>query len=152
MQETAHSPREAGRRRRKDSEMSIVFGLSSWVAERRRHLRNCRSFMASQLSQPSPPLSPITLIFLERRLLALSPRIMGRRWGGGGAEAANAFCQHLWFLQYPARLLAVPQGWPSSSHHPPFPINGKWLGSRVLACVCTCEQWGGGRRQEGKGS
>lgn len=100
------------------------------------------SFLASQPSQQTLPLSARYLIFLERRLLALSPRIMGRRWGGGGAEAANAFCQHLWFLQYPARLLAVPQGWPSSSHHPPFPINGKWLGSRVLVCVCTCEQWG----------
>lgn len=97
----------------------------------------------------SPVLSARYLISLERRLLALSPRIMGRRWGGGGADSANAFCQHLWFLQYPARLLAVPQGWPYSSHHPPFPINGKWLGSRVLVCVCTCEQWGRGRGRKG---
>lgn len=77
--------------------------------------------------------------------LALSPSVMGRGCGWGVEQKLLMhFCQHLWFLQYPARLLAVPQGGPCFSRHLPFPINRKWLGSSV--CMV-----GEGEGRKGKG-
>lgn len=89
----------------------------------------------------------VSYLCRKRKTLPLSPRIMGRgcRWGME-PKLLMHLCQHLWFLQYPARLLAVPQGMPCSSRHPPFPINGKWLGSRL--CVCGM---GEGEQKKGKG-
>lgn len=133
LQQTLTPHPEAGRGKSKEALKGpqSLDGGDGWTS------RGARAFIPSQPSLRLTSPSWVSDLCRKRMMLLLSPGIMGRDCGGGGAQAANAFCQHLWFLQYPARLLAIPQGRPCSSRHPPFPINGKWLGSRLCA-------WGGG--------
>lgn len=139
---------ETGRGRSKEPSQREPPPLGGRDSKRRRkHQGNSRFFMASRAFSRLPSPRWVSYLGRKRTMIALSPRIMGRGYGWGVEQKLLMhFCQHLWFLQYPARLLAVPQGWPCSSRHPPFPINGKWLGSRVCACVV-----GEGAGMKGKG-